>query len=113
MDSLWLQMAGTVMVSCHFNNSPLDKMSLQALLSGIIFLLFLAADVSCSTSVCEQVCAVIDGIETCFCEAGYEIASDNTTCMGEYLTSLIYYCTRHISCQMYIPRSSFPLLFRY
>ena len=43
------------------------------------------ADVNCTDDNCTQGCAIIDGMETCFCERGFKLDGDNATCIGDYV----------------------------
>ncbi len=38
---------------------------------------------TCSSgSSCDQLCAVIDGVDQCSCDIGYQLANDGSTCLG-------------------------------
>lgn len=36
-----------------------------------------------NTNNCDQECVLLDGIEKCGCNMGYELAEDNVTCSGK------------------------------
>ena len=45
---------------------------------------FILAVAPCTMNNCSQSCANINGKETCFCMAGYQLGIDNVSCLGTY-----------------------------
>jgi hypothetical protein len=47
------------------------------------------ARTSCNANNCSHICAVVEGVDECFCPVGFQLplSSDNETCEG-----IVFYC---------------------
>lgn len=51
------------------------------------FYYVMTASVDCTIgNGCEESCAVIDGVEMCYCLSGYQLDTDAITCLGTLYT---------------------------
>ena len=55
-----------------------------------MYFLFYLASINCTGDNCTQGCALISGIEVCFCLPGFQLDENNmTNCLGNYLVCKI------------------------
>ena len=59
---------------------------------------YAAQQVCTGENICSHICAVIGGIEECFCPVGLELAAGSTTnCVGETTNKYILVCYNYTS----------------